>query len=165
MAYDNFSRSFKHGALTLTEGSTSPGPYSVVVLLDQGDLSWTEPHTVIQHIQRGDITADGSHPIAGPDEAVTWSFTGLVSAFSGATTAATPYSITKGTGFVSVGTTGESYQFAMAYALAHPDGTTGNAQTITFNYCLLEGTVDISEGEPSTISFSGLDWETQPTIT
>jgi hypothetical protein len=167
MAYDTFSRSFKHGSLVLTDGTASPGPYSVTVILDQGDLSWTESHQVIQHIQRGSIASDGSHPIAGLDEACTWSFTGIVSKFAGATTVSTPYSITNNydATHTSVGTAGEAYQFKMVYTLAHPDGTSGNSQTITFNYCMLEGTVDISEGEPSTMTFSGLDWELRPVFT
>jgi hypothetical protein len=163
MAYDTYGRSFKHGSITLTENSASPGPYSVVIVTDQGDLSWTEPKPVVQQIQRGNIASTGSHPIAGPDEAVTWSFTGIITKFAGATTVATPYSITKGTGFASVGSAGEVYMFQMVYTITHPDTTT-TAETITFAKCFLEGSLDISEGEPSTFSFSGADWELAPTV-
>jgi hypothetical protein len=159
MAYSTFGRSFKHGSIQMVAG------WTVTVTTDAGDLSWSVPKPVVQQIQRGDLSSAGSHPIAGPEEPISLTFTVIVTAFATASsTVATPWGVMTGaSGFTSVGATGEVHQFQLVFAITDPAG--GATETITFAKCFLDGSIDFAEGEPDTLTANCLDWETNVVLT
>ena len=168
MAYETLQRNLKHGTITISDGATTP--LTCAIHADSGDLTATIPQPVYQQIQRGDITAAGSHPLPGPDEPISLSFTNVMTNFVTASSDYTPWDMltddhrTSSSRFTSVGAAGEKYQVKIAFAIANPNAA-GNSETVTFNYAFLEGSIDFAEGEPNTITVNMLDWERYPTIT
>lgn len=162
-AYENFSRSFRHGSIAISDGTGTPKTCTVVT--DEGDVSWSVPKEVAQVIQRGNVAGTGSHPIQGDFLPCPFSFTARVSRLYTTTSFYTPYDIITdhGGGFESVGSTGEVYMTSIVFTITDPTGGI-TSETITFAKCFPEGSVDFSEGDPNTISFSLLDWEQKPTI-
>ena len=59
MAVTNIVRNLRDGELVIKDGTT-PTPQSLTVLLDEGDLTWTERAHTIEIKDRGAIAARGT---------------------------------------------------------------------------------------------------------
>lgn len=72
MSVTNLVRNLRDGELVIKDG-TSPTPLALTVLLDEGDLSWTQRSRTIEIKDRGSIAA--GHTRRGDEESVAISFT------------------------------------------------------------------------------------------
>ncbi|QDT67068.1 hypothetical protein [Calycomorphotria hydatis] len=166
MAVSNITRNLRDGELVIKDG-TSPTPLSLTVLLDEGDLSWSERSNTIEVKDRGSIT-DG-HTRIGEDESVSLSFSAKWTQLIGkAADAGDPLQLyevltfASGTGLQSTSADGEQQTLQLEFTITDPAGVAN--ELITFSKVYREQ-ITMSEGEDyNTISFSGRSFETQPTI-
>ncbi|MCA9031117.1 MAG: hypothetical protein KDA66_09935, partial [Planctomycetaceae bacterium] len=71
MAVTNISRNLRDGELVIKDGSTTP--LVLTVVLDEGDLTWTERQRTIEVKDRGSIL--NGHTRKGDEESISISFT------------------------------------------------------------------------------------------
>ena len=166
MAVTNVVRNLRDAELVLRDG-TSGTPLTLTVLLDEGDLSWTERVNTIEVKDRGSI-ADG-HLRKGDEESVSLSFsakwTQLIgkSADSGDPLQVYEFlTFASGTAVQSTSGDGEQETLTLEFTVLDPAGIAN--EKITFNKVYRE-TLTMSEGdEYNLISFTGKDFEVSPTV-
>lgn len=166
MAVSNLVRNLRDAELVLVDG-TSPTPLSLTVVLDEGDLTWTERLNTIEVKDRGKIS--GGHLRRGDDISVTLSFsakwTQLIgkSASSGDPLQLYEFlTLASGTDVVSTSADGEQETLTLVFKVVDPAGVAG--ETITFEKVYRE-TLSLSEGDEfNVISFTGRSFAVAPTV-
>jgi len=166
MAVTNIVRNLRDGELVITDG-TSGTPQSLTILLDEGDLSWTQRNNTIEVKDRGSI-ADG-HTRKGDDESVSLSFTVKWTQLIGKSAdAADPLQLyeflmfTSGGNVVSTSGTGQQETLQLEFTIVDPAGVA--SEQVTFAKVYREQ-LTMTEGDDfNLIAFTGRDFETTPTV-
>ncbi len=165
MARDANVRNLRDGQIVIKDADSPVN--SLTVVLDEGNLKWTEKTNVITHRDRG--TLHSHRP--GDDEPVELTFSVKWTQLIGFTVTSTNgielYEIINNLqgDFVSVAGCGENFALAYEFTVSSPCGTATAGEKIVFAE-VIKQTLTCSEGnEMNTIEFSGIDFETKPTIT
>lgn len=163
MTVSNITRNLRDGELVIKDAT----PQSLTVVLDEGDLTWTQRANTIEVKDRGSI-GEG-HTRKGDEESVSLSFTAKWTQLLGKSAeAADPLQLyeflmfASGTGAMSTSADGEQDTLQFEFTIADPAGVAG--EKITFARVYRES-LTMSEGDEfNLISFSGRDFEAAPTV-
>ena len=153
------TRNLRDGELTLTDGSGT----DLVVLLDDGDLSWTETVNTVEILDRGSIAAGHTRP--GDDVPVDLSFTAkwtqLVAADGDPSTL---YEfLTVSDPVASTSAAGEQKTITLEFAITDPAG--GPTERVRFDRVYRQS-LTMSEGDDANrIAFSGRSFMPRPAVT
>lgn len=165
MAVSQLTRNLRDGELIIKDGSTTPK--TLTVILDQGDLSWTQKQKTIEVKDRGSIAA--GHLRKGDDESVQLSFTARWTQLIGkAANSADPLQLYEtlmfisASGVASTSSAGQQKTLTFEFTVVDPSGTA--SEKIVFSKVYRE-TLTMSEGDDSNvIAFSGRSFATAPVI-
>ena len=165
MGVTNLVRSLRDGELVIRDGS-SPAQ-TLTVLLDEGDLTWTQRANTIEVKDRGSIAA--GHTRKGDDESVSLSFTAKWTQLIGkAANALDPLQLYEflmfaaGANVESTSGDGEQDTLQFEFTISDPAGVAG--ERVTFAKVYRES-LTMSEGnEANLISFTGRDFEVAPVV-
>lgn len=164
-------KNFRDDILHISDDSGTGGGNTITLVLEEGDLTYTESNEFSQILDRGVL----SHVRAGNEVPVTFSFSVQFVGFqddasSGAISAYEALTLTGGaSGWTSSAqdADGSAYDGVNAVVLDFVinDGTASpSAQdTLTFDPTFIES-IEFSEGDPSMLSVSGFAFVTAPTI-
>ena len=166
MAVTNIVRNLRDGQLVIKDGTT-PTPQSLTVLLDEGDLTWTERANTIEIKDRGSISA--GHTRKGDEESMALSFSAKWTQLIGISAdGGDPLQLyeflmfVSGASVVSTSSTGEQDTLQLEFTIVDPAGAAG--EKVTFAKVYRES-LTMSEGDDfNQIAFSGRDFEVAPTI-
>ena len=159
------TRNLRDDEITLLDGASE----SLILLLDEGDLTWSESEATVEVLDRGIL----DHTRPGDEEAIDLSYsvkwTQLISkTVTGSGDGSAFYEFvnnTDGTTYASVSPAGEKYQLKHRFVLTDPASGSLTSEQIDFRK-VFKQSMNMSEGDDfNTISFSGRDFETRPTIT
>ncbi|SFH68466.1 hypothetical protein [Planctomicrobium piriforme] len=161
MAVSQLVRNLRDGELLIKDG----GSKELTVLLDQGDLSWTQRQQTIEVKDRGSIAA--GHLRKGDEEAVAISFsarwTQLIG--DGAEDPLQLYELLtfrSGAGVTSTSTAGQQETLTFEFTVVDPAGAA--SEKIVFSKVYRES-LTMSEGdEANVIAFTGKAFQTAPTV-
>lgn len=166
MAVSNVTRNLRDGELVIRDGST-PTPLALTVVLDEGDLTWSQRANTIEVKDRGSIAA--GHTRKGDDESISLSFTAKWTQLLGKS--ADPLDplqlyeflmFVSGTGVVSTSAPGEQDTLQLEFTVVDPAGVAG--EKIVFAKVYRES-LTMAEGDDyNTIAFTGRDFETAPIV-
>lgn len=159
----NLTRNLRDGALVIKDGSGTPK--SLTLLLDEGDLSWTETLDTKEISDRGvlDHTRPGNEVSCQMDFSVKWTQLISKTVSSGQDYVVYEFLNNIGGGLTSTSGTGQQFTTKHEFTVADPAGVRG--ELITFAK-VFKNTLTLGEGdEYNTIRFSGRDFETKPVIT
>ena len=167
MAVSNLVRNLRDAELVLKDG-TSPTPLSLTVLLDEGDISWTEKVNTIEIKDRGKIS--GGHLRKGDDESVSLSFSAKWTQLIGkANSSGDPLQLyefltfASGAGIASTSADGAQETLTFEFTILDPAGVA--SEKVTFSKVYRES-LSMTEGDDyNLITFSGKAFVTSPTIT
>lgn len=156
------TRNLRDGEITVKDGAGTPN--TVVLTLEEGDLSWTRRRNYVQVLDRGTL----DHVRAGDQEAVTLSFSVKIDRVSEPTSPVTLYNALTKTGaaaaWVSVAASHEPYAVKIEFRAIDPAGGSDH-ETIAFNKFFPEE-LTMDEGEEyNTVSASGFAFIVDPTFT
>ena len=165
MAVTNIVRNLRDGELVIKDGSGTPK--SLTVVLDEGDLSWTQRTNTIEVKDRGSI-ADG-HTRKGDEESVSLSFTAKWTQLIGkSVNSGDPLQLyemlmfASGAGIASTSDDGEQDTLKFEFTIVDPAGNA--SEKVTFAKVYRES-LTMSEGnEANVISFTGRDFESAPAV-
>ncbi|QDU41033.1 hypothetical protein Mal4_53980 [Maioricimonas rarisocia] len=165
MAVSTLSRNLRDGELVIRDGSDPP--QSLTVVLDEGDLTWTERQRTIEVKDRGSIAA--GHTRKGDDESVALSFSAKWTQLLGkAADPADPLQLyemlmfVSGSDVVSTSSPGEQETLTMEFTVVDPAGVAG--EQVVFQKVYRES-LTMSEGDDANqIAFTGRAFQTAPTI-
>lgn len=160
----HLARNLRDGELVIKEGTSGQ---SLTVILDEGDLSWTERQQTIEVKDRGSITA--GHLRKGDDQSVSLSFsakwTQLIGKSANATDPLELYetlTLAGGAGVGSTSAAGEQETLTFEFTVVDPAGAA--SEKITFLKVYRES-LTLSEGkEANLIAFVGKAFVTAPTV-
>jgi hypothetical protein len=160
------TRNLRDGELVILDGSDTPK--SLTVLLDEGDLTWTQRLRTIEVKDRGSIAA--GHTRKGDDESVTLSFTAKWTQLLGrSVSGADPLQLyellmlAEDAGITSTSEPGEQDTLTLQFTVLDPAGEA--SERITFEKVYRES-LTMSEGnESNQIAFTGRAFQTAPTVT
>ncbi len=166
MPTSQLTRNLRDGELVILDGSSPP--QSLTVLLDEGDLTWTQRQRTIEIKDRGSIAA--GHTRKGDEESVSLSFTARWTQLLGRSlSGADPLQLyellmfTAGAGVTSTSQAGEQQTLTLQFTVLDPAGEA--SERITFSKVYRE-TLTMSEGnESNQIAFSGRAFQTAPVVT
>lgn len=166
MATSQLTRNLRDGELVIKDGSTPV--VALTVLLDEGDLSWTQRTRTLEIKDRGSIAA--GHLRKGDDESVQLSFTAKWTQLIGKTAnAADPLQLYEtlmfapGSGVASTSGAGQQQTLRFEFTIVDPAGIA--SEKVVFSKVYRES-LTLSEGNDSNlIAFSGRSFETAPTVT
>lgn len=165
MSVTNITRNLRDGELVIKDGSDPVK--SLTVLLDAGDLSWTQRQRTIEVKDRGSIAA--GHTRKGDDESVALSFTAKWTQLIGkAASSGDPLQLyetlmfASGSGVASTSEDGEQDTLTFVFTIVDPAGVAG--EKVTFSKVYRES-LTMSEGDDSNlISFTGRAFQTAPSV-
>jgi len=163
MAVSNITRNLRDGELVIQDG----GSAELTVLLDQGDLTWTQRQQTIEVKDRGSIAA--GHLRKGDEESTTISFSAKWTQLIGkSASSGDPLQLYEllmfqlGSGVISTSPTGEQETLTFEFTVVDPAGVA--SEKITFSKVYRE-TLTMSEGnDANLIAFTGRAFQTSPTI-
>jgi len=165
MSVSNITRNLRDGELVIKDGS--PTHKMITVVLDEGDLTWTQRQNTIEVKDRGSITA--GHTRKGDEESVSISFTAKWTQLIG--TAIDPLDplqlyetlmFQDGADVASTSGNGEQETLTFEFTVFDPAGQA--SEKVTFAKVYRE-TLTMSEGDESNlIAFTGRAFQTAPTI-
>ena len=164
MAVSSISRNLRDGELLIKDNGAAG---SVTVLLDEGDLSWTQRQNTIEIKDRGSIAA--GHTRRGDEESLSISFTAKWTQLVGnAENAADPHQLYEflnfhpGAGVGSTSSAGEQQTLTFEFTVLDPTGVASEKVIFAKVY---QESLTMSEGEESNlIAFTGRAFQTSPTI-
>lgn len=165
MAVSNLSRNLRDGELVIRDGAESAA--TLTVLLDEGDLTWTQRQQTIEIKDRGSIA--GGHLRPGDDESVSLSFTAKWTQLIGrAHLEGDPLQLYEMLTFqpdadvVSTSAAGEQRTLTFEFTVIDPAGIA--SEKITFSKVYQE-TLTLSEADDANlIAFSGKAFQTAPVV-
>lgn len=165
MAVTNLVRNLRDGELVIKDGS-SPVK-SLTLLLDEGDLTWTQRTRTLEVKDRGSIAA--GHLRKGDDESVSLSFSAKWTQLIGkSANSADPLQLyeflmfASGLGVNSTSSAGEQETLQFEFTVTDPAGAA--SEKITFGKVYRES-LTMSEGaDYNVIAFSGRHFATAPVI-
>jgi hypothetical protein len=165
MATSQLTRNLRDGELLIKDGSTPA--VTLTVVLDEGDLSWTQRTRTIEVKDRGSIAA--GHLRKGDDESVQLTFTAKWTQLIGkSANSADPLQLYEtlmlapGSGVVSTSGPGQQDTLRFEFTVVDPAGAA--SERIVFSRVYRES-LTLSEGDDANvIAFSGRSFETAPTV-
>lgn len=165
MAISQLTRNLRDGELTIRDGGSPPTTLTVV--LDEGDLTWTQRQQTIEIKDRGSIS--GGHLRPGDDEAVTVSFTAKWTQLLGrAADEGDPLQLYEmltfaaGADVTSTSSAGEQQTLTLVFTVLDPAGVA--SERIVFER-VYRDTLTMSEGDDANlIAFAGRAFQTAPTV-
>ena len=165
MAVTNLVRNLRDGELVIKDGSTPA--LSLALLLDEGDLTWTQRQRTIEVKDRGSIAA--GHLRKGDEESVSLSFSAKWTQLLGkSASSGDPLQLYElltfaaGTGATSTSGNGQQQTLRFEFTVTDPAGVA--SETITFAKVYRE-TLTMSEAaDYNVIAFTGRDFEVAPTV-
>lgn len=165
MPVTNITRNLRDGELIIKDGSTPA--QSLTILLDAGDLTWTQRQRTLEIKDRGSI-ANG-HTRRGDDESIALSFsarwTQLIGKSASSGDPLQLYEVlmfASGTGIVSTSPAGQQQTLTLEFRIVDPAGAAG--EKVTFENVYRES-LTMSEGDDSnTIAFTGRAFQTAPVV-
>ena len=166
MAVTNLVRNLRDGELVIKDG-TLPTPLSLTVLLDEGDLSWTQRTRTIEVKDRGSIAA--GHTRRGDDESVAISFTAKWTQLIGKSTGgADPLQLYElltfaaGTSALSTSQAGEQQTLRFEFTVRDPANVAHEKIVFAKVY---RDSLTLREGDDGNIiAFTGRDFEAAPAV-
>lgn len=166
MAVSTLVRNLRDAELVLKDG-TSPTPLSLTLVMDEGDLTWTERQRTIEVKDRGRIA--GGHLRKGDDESVTLSFSAKwTQLFGKANQSEDPLQLyefltfASGSGVTSTSTSGEQNTLTFEFTVNDPGGVASEKVIFTKVY---QETLSLSEGDDyNVINFSGRAFIVRPQV-
>ncbi len=166
MAVSNLVRNLRDAELVLRDGA-SPTALTLAVLLDEGDLSWTEKVNTIEIKDRGKIS--GGHLRQGDDESVSVSFSAKWTQLIGkAASSGDPLQLyefltfASGAGISSTSADGEQETLTFEFTILDPAGVA--SEKVTFSKVYRES-LSMTEGDDyNLITFSGKAFVTSPSV-
>lgn len=166
MAVTNLVRNLRDGELVIKDGA-DPAK-SLTVLLDEGDLSWTQRQRTIEVKDRGSI-ADG-HTCKGADESITLSFSAKWTQLIGKTAhVADPLQLYEllmfAEGLDVVSTSGAGQQDTLQFEFTVTDPTGAASEKLVFAKVYRENLTLSEGGDYNVIAFTGRDFEVAPVVT
>lgn len=164
MAVSNITRNLRDGELVIKDNGAVG---SLTVLLDEGDLTWTQRQNTIEIKDRGSISS--GHTRQGDDESVSISFTAKWSQLLGvAVNPVDPLQLYEmltfhpSAGVGSTSSTGEQNTLTFEFTVLDPAGAA--SEKVTFEKVYRES-LTMSEGDDANlIAFSGRAFQTAPTV-
>jgi hypothetical protein len=166
MAVSNIARNLRDAELVLRDGS-SPSSQTLLLILDEGDLSWTERQQTIEVKERGSIASGHLRP--GDEISVALSFSAKWTQLLGKSLeSADPLQLYEfltfaaGSHVESTSQVGEQKTLQLEFTVRDPSGVAH--EKVIFHKVYRE-TLTLSEGDRyNLISFTGRDFEVRPTI-
>ena len=163
MAVSHITRNLRDGELVIRDGDSN----ALTVLLDQGDLTWTERQQTIEVKDRGSISA--GHTRRGDDQSVALSFTARWAQLLGQTVGTgdplqlyETLTFQPGAGIVSTSGPGEQQTLTLEFTVTDPAGVA--SEKIVFERVYRES-LTMSEGEEANlIAFTGRAFQTGPSV-
>ncbi len=164
MAVSNLTRNLRDGELVIKDNGLAG---ALTVLLDEGDLTWTQRQNTIEVKDRGSIAK--GHTRSGDDESVSISFTAKWTQLLGAAiNAADPLQLYEtltfhpNAGLGSTSAVGEQQTLTFEFTILDPAGVA--SEKVVFEKVYRES-LSMSEGDDTNlISFTGKAFQTEPTI-
>lgn len=165
MSVTNLVRNLRDGELVIKDGSSPAN--SLTVLLDEGDLSWTQRVRTIEVKDRGSIAA--GHTRKGDDESVSLSFSAKWTQLLGkSANGADPlqlYELLTFAGALGLtSTSGDGQQDTLQFEFTVTDPTGAASEKITFARVYRESLTMSEGGDYNVISFTGRDFEVAPVV-
>ena len=164
MAVSNITRNLRDGELVIKDSGLAG---SLTVLLDEGDLTWTQRQNTIEVKDRGSIAA--GHTRRGDEESVTISFTAKWTQLLGtAIDAADPLQLYKmlmfhnDAGLGSTSAPGEQKTLTFEFSIIDPAGVA--SEKVTFEKVYRESLTMSECDDTNLIAFSGRAFQTAPTV-
>jgi len=165
MAISNVTRNLRDGELVIRDGSAIP--LTLTVILDEGDLTWTQRQRTIEIKDRGSI-AQG-HTRKGDEESISISFSARWTQLLGkAANAADPLQLyevltfASGTDISSTSAAGEQDTLTFEFTVLDPVGVA--SERITFEKVYRESLTLTEDNEANLIAFTGRAFTTSPVI-
>lgn len=163
MAVSNLTRNLRDGELVIKDGSGT----LLTVLLDQGDLTWTQRQQTIEVKDRGSLS--GGHLRKGDEESTTLSFTAKWTQLIGKSASSgdplqlyETLTFQSGSGVTSTSPAGQQQTLTFEFTVIDPAGVA--SEKISFSKVYRE-TLTMSEGDESNlIAFSGRAFEVEPAV-
>lgn len=156
-------KNLRDGTLVIADASGSGGANKITVVLEQGDLAWTEANPVDMISDRGTV----DHARQGNDVPVEGTFSLMYTTHLDPNSATiTPYEALTAQGGASAWVSdasngGDAYAGILEFTMADPAGST--AEVVTFTEVYAEN-IAFAEGTPfSTLTASFRSLETRPT--
>ncbi len=166
MAVTNLVRNLRDGELVIKDGSDPV--LSLTLLLDEGDLTWTQRLRTIEVKDRGSIAA--GHTRKGDDESVSLSFSAKWTQLIGkSASSGDPLQLYELLTFASsldlTSTSGSGQQNTLRFEFTVTDPAGLASEKIVFAKVYRE-TLTMSEAaDYNVISFTGRDFEVSPVVT
>lgn len=165
MAVTNLVRNLRDGELVIKDGS-SPAK-SLSLLLDEGDLSWTQRNRTIEVKDRGSIAA--GHLRKGDEESTAISFSAKWTQLIGkSASSGDPLQLyellmfTDALGLTSTSGDGQQDTLQFEFTITDPAGVA--SEKVTFSKVYRES-LTMSEGaDYNLIAFTGRDFAVAPTV-
>jgi hypothetical protein len=167
MATGPLTRNLRDGTIVIKDGTT-PTPLQSTLVLDNGDLQWTEKDNTIEILDRGSISA--GHTRNGDDASCELSFsTKWRHLIVGSVTLADGhvlYEMFNGlySAYESTSGAGEKYTLKVEFSVADPSAGTATSEKITFAKVYKETIVCGEGSDANKIEFKGKSFETRPTV-
>lgn len=166
MAISNVIRNLRDAELMIEDGS-SPDPLVLTVVMDEGDLTWTERRSTIEVKDRGRIS--GGHLRKGDDVSVSLSFSAKWTQLLGKSVLSGDplqlyefLTLASGSGVVSTSGAGEQETLTFRFRVVDPAGV--SSEEVVFEKVYRES-LSLSEGEDyNVIAFSGKAFVVSPTV-
>jgi hypothetical protein len=166
MPTSQLTRNLRDGELVILDGAAPP--QSLTIILDEGDLTWTQRQKTLEIKDRGSIAA--GHTRRGDDESVSLAFTARwTQLLSRSVSASDPLAFyemlmfTPGANVVSTSQPGEQRTLTLQFTVLDPAGIA--SERITFEKVYRESLTMAEGNDSNTIAFSGRAFQTQPTVT
>lgn len=165
MPVSTLTRNLRDGELILKDGSDPA--QSLTVLLDEGDLTWTERQRTIEVKDRGSIAA--GHTRKGDEESIALSFTAKWTQLLGKSDDdADPLQLyeflmfVSGADVVSTSSDGEQDTLQLEFTIVDPAGAA--SEKVVFAKVYRES-LTLREGDDyNTIAFTGRNFEVRPSV-
>lgn len=165
MSISPITRNLRDAELVLIDGSSPAN--QITVLLDEGDLSWTEHTNTIEVKSRGSIT--NGHLRKGDDESVALTFSAKWTQLLGKSVDSQDpvqvyefLNLLSGTGITSTSPDGQQQTLTLQFTVFDPAGIAH--ERITFEKVYQES-LSLSEGDDyNLIAYTGRSFTTRPTV-
>lgn len=165
MAVSQITRNLRDGELIIRDGAATP--LFLTVVLDEGDLTWTQRQRTIEVKDRGSIST--GHTRKGDEESISISFTAKWTQLLGKSVhSADPLQLfelltfTPGAGVTSTSAPGEQDTLTFEFRVLDPAGVA--SEKIMFQKVYRETLTLSEEKDANLIAFSGRSFSSQPII-
>lgn len=166
MAVENLTRNMRNGELVVSDGNPGTAT-SVTLVLDEGDLQWTENVETIEVKDRGVLhhTRPGDEMSCDLSYSVKWVQL-IADTVTGSSDPAQYYELisNRNSAYYTTDQCGSQFTTKHVFTVASPCGTAGVGERITFAK-VYSTSRQLQEGNDwNKISFTGKNFETKPAI-